>query len=415
MRAHVLLLAVAAAVSAAPHDFTGQREGRRDLIRNVQVGFRPEYLIDIMNPSKLKKELESCSEAVNRETDFSISHRGAPLQFPEHTKQGLTAAARQGAGIVECDVAFTKDRQLVCRHSDCDLHTTTNIVNIPELNAKCTQPFTPAQDGKPASAKCCTHDITLDEFKSLCGKMDSSNPNATTPEEYMGGLESWRTELYSSTCGTVMSHSEFIDFVDSMGLKFTAELKTPSIEMPFEGDYTQEMYAQQLADEYKQKGIDPDRVLLQSFLPDDVFYWIENEPEFGKQAVYLDERVDTREGYDEAVKGMQELYDRGVRIMSPPLFALLDLDRHNRIVPSRYAKAAKKAGLDLIAYSLERSGPLTEVAEDEEYYYSSVLSAIQDDGDLYEVVHVLAQRVGVRGIFSDWPATVTYYANCFGL
>jgi glycerophosphoryl diester phosphodiesterase len=22
--------------------------------------------------------------------------------------------------------------------------------------------------------------------------------------------------------------------------------------------------------------------------------------------------------------------------------------------------------------------------------------------------------VGVRGIFSDWPATTTYYANCMG-
>jgi glycerophosphoryl diester phosphodiesterase len=25
---------------------------------------------------------------------------------------------------------------------------------------------------------------------------------------------------------------------------------------------------------------------------------------------------------------------------------------------------------------------------------------------------VLAKQVGVKGVFSDWPATVTYYANC---
>jgi glycerophosphoryl diester phosphodiesterase len=25
---------------------------------------------------------------------------------------------------------------------------------------------------------------------------------------------------------------------------------------------------------------------------------------------------------------------------------------------------------------------------------------------------VLARGVGVRGVFSDWPATTTYYANC---
>jgi len=34
---------------------------------------------------------------------------------------------------------------------------------------------------------------------------------------------------------------------------------------------------------------------------------------------------------------------------------------------------------------------------------------------LLELLHVLAQDVGIEGIFSDWPATVTYYANCMGL
>jgi glycerophosphoryl diester phosphodiesterase len=27
----------------------------------------------------------------------------------------------------------------------------------------------------------------------------------------------------------------------------------------------------------------------------------------------------------------------------------------------------------------------------------------------------LVQDVGVVGVFSDWPATVTYYANCMGI
>jgi glycerophosphoryl diester phosphodiesterase len=49
--------------------------------------------------------------------DFSIGHRGASLHFPEHTKEGYVAAADMGAGIIECDVTFTKDQELVCRHS----------------------------------------------------------------------------------------------------------------------------------------------------------------------------------------------------------------------------------------------------------------------------------------------------------
>ena len=31
------------------------------------------------------------------------------------------------------------------------------------------------------------------------------------------------------------------------------------------------------------------------------------------------------------------------------------------------------------------------------------------------LLDVLAREVGVLGVFSDWPATVTYYANCMGL
>jgi glycerophosphoryl diester phosphodiesterase len=31
------------------------------------------------------------------------------------------------------------------------------------------------------------------------------------------------------------------------------------------------------------------------------------------------------------------------------------------------------------------------------------------------VIHALNVEVGVRAIFSDWPATVTYYANCVGM
>ena len=88
----------------------------------------------------LKDRLKSCGNGPFHKTDFSIGHRGAALQFPEHTKESYEAAARMGAGIVECDVTFTKDKELVCRHSQCDLHTTTNILDTP-LAAKCTQAF----------------------------------------------------------------------------------------------------------------------------------------------------------------------------------------------------------------------------------------------------------------------------------
>ena len=155
------------------------------LPREAQIGPRPFYLVDKMKDGALKTELSQCTGPF-RKTDFSIGHRGAPLQFPEHSKESYQAAARMGAGVIECDVTFTKDRQLVCRHSQCDLHTTTNILSVPALAAKCTTPFSPADPatGKKASAKCCTSDITLAEFKTLTAKMDGFNSDAVTAADY---------------------------------------------------------------------------------------------------------------------------------------------------------------------------------------------------------------------------------------
>ena len=82
------------------------------------------------------------------------------------------------------------------------------------------------------------------------------------------------------------------------------------------------------------------------------------------------------------------------------------------IVPSTYAEAAKAAGLDLITWTLERSGPL---ASGGGWYYQTIAEATDNDGVTYELLDVLAREVGVRGVFSDWPATTTYYANCVGL
>lgn len=380
---------------------------------NIQLGPRPYFLVEDMDESPLKRKLESCSEGPFQKSDFSIGHRGAALQFPEHTKESYEAGARMGAGILECDVTFTKDRQLVCRHSQCDLHTTTNILAVPELAAKCTQPFRPADPatGTPASAQCCTSDITVAEFKTLCGKMDGFNPNATTVAAYLAGTPSFRTDLYS-TCGTLLTHAESIELLSDLGTKFTPELKAPSVAMPFQGDYTQELYAQQMIDEYKAAGIAPHKVFAQSFSRDDVLYWLAAEPRFGRQAVYLDDRVDVVGGYDLAVAGMTEVAGQGIRIIAPPMWALVTTDASNRIVPSSYARAAKAAGLEIITWTLERSGPL---ASGGGYYYQSVTPAIDDDGDTFRMLDVLAKQVGIKGIFSDWPATVTYYANCFGL
>jgi glycerophosphoryl diester phosphodiesterase len=194
----LLTLAIVTVLAPAPafagdgfdkgRDDDSNRHGRD---QSVQLGPRPFYLVDKMSPGRLKTFLQRCADGPFRQTSFSIGHRGGgPLQFPEHTKESHEAGARMGAGILECDVTFTSDGQLVCRHDQCDLHTTTNILLTP-LAAKCTRPFSPAEFDpmtgvrtRAASALCCTSDLTVDEFKSLQGKMDAFDPNATTAETF---------------------------------------------------------------------------------------------------------------------------------------------------------------------------------------------------------------------------------------
>ncbi|WP_425281505.1 hypothetical protein [Pseudoalteromonas xiamenensis] len=111
---------------------------------------------------------------------------------------------------------------------------------------------------------------------------------------------------------------------------------------------------------------------------------------------------------------MAELKAMGINIIAPPIWALIR-NTEGKLVPSNYAKAAKKAGLNIIAWSFERSAPLNTGGG---WYYQSVngmlggKNLITRDGDIYEVLDVLAQQVGVIGVFSDWAATTTYYANC---
>ena len=394
------------------------KKGKKD-DDTINVGSRPGFLVDGMDDSKLKSKLMKCMGDKARRTDFSIGHRGAPLLFPEHTRESYEAAARQGAGILECDVTFTSDRELVCRHAQCDLHTTTNILEIPHLAAKCSQPFTPydAASGTPASARCCTSDLTLAEFRQLKGKMDAFNPRATTVAEYLDGTADWRTDLYTSR-GTLMTHAESIELFKDLGVKMTPELKSPQVDMPWQGSYTQEDYAQQMIDEYKAAKVKPKDVWAQSFNLEDVKYWIENEPKFAKQAVYLDSRVYADPAFMPSLADFERLKRAGVEIVAPPMFALLALDAYGNIVPSEYAELAKAAKLDIITWTIERSD-LRKGAINADgnttFYYRGIGEAVTRDSDLYKALDVLAKDVKVEGIFSDWPATVTYYANCMGI
>src|SRR5262249_53137874 len=150
---------------------------------------------------------------------------------------------------------------------------------------------------------------------------------ATTPEGYMGGTASWRTDLYTGR-GTLMTLKESVALNEKNGVKHTPELKAgdaAAIQSIFGG---QEAYAQKMIDVLNETGVHPKNVFLQSFNENDVLYWVKFAPDFGRQAVYLDSIDPTA---NPPIPGLtpQQLRDarsKGVRFFAPPFPALLDVD-----------------------------------------------------------------------------------------
>jgi len=401
-----LTILLVSTVSEA-RNLKGKKKGKKGKKNPVQIGPRPYYMVDSMKEGPLKDMLSECADKKMsfESSDWSIGHRGACMQYPEHTLESYKAALVQGAGIIECDVTFTKDKELICRHAQCDLHTTTDVVTRPDLNAKCTVPYTPG--GSPT---CCASDFTLAEIKTLCAKMDAKDASASDAAGYIGGVAPFRTTMYSYECPEVPTHAESIALVQEYDAKFTPELKTPQVAMPYQGTYTQEDYAQQMIDEYIAAGVDPMDVWPQSFLWSDAIYWVENTDY--KQAVALEGTYSAYSlGESDFADHVKDIVAAGVPYLAPPMWMLLQNDG-SKMMASTYAEYAKNAGFDIITWTLERSGPLVTGGG---WYYQTVTPLISSDGDQFELLYALQNEVGITGIFSDWPATTTFYANCMGL
>lgn len=379
----------------------------------VSIGPRPYFLINEMDNSnlELKNTLQKCALNIKsfRPSDFVLGHRGASLQFPEHTDRGHDAATRMGAGVVECDINLTKDRQLICRHERCDLHLTTNVLTISHLASKCTQPFRPSIGNLPATAKCCTTDFTLSEIQNeMCGKMSSSNKHAKTPQQYISHTPSFQTDLYSHDCPHIQSHKNFIQVVNANGASFSPELKM--LDYKFSRTYTRQMFLQQVLDDYNRT--DPSRVYFQGFEWDDLKYIAQKTP-FNFNTFALDKNwLALTYTKLQLQKYFKPLVDHGVTAIAPAISMLLEVDKNNNLVPTLYAKVAKELGLDIVTWTLERSDALSKGGG---WYYSTLSKVLKTDSDVLKVLDVLYQDVGIMAVWTDWPSVATFYANCFGI
>jgi glycerophosphoryl diester phosphodiesterase len=376
---------------------------------------RITWLVERLTDAPLRARLSACLDGQPTVASaFSIGHRGASLHYPEHTRESYLEAARQGAGIIECDVTFTRDGTLICRHDQCDLHRTTNILET-ALADRCARPFTPADplSGTPASALCCAGDLAAAEFLSLCGRHDRVDPGATSLAAYLApGVPD--QDLVGTGCPALMTHSDSIALFRALGAGMIPELKVPQDRAIFTDNFTLTDFAREMVEAYRAAGIPPTQVWLQSFALDIVEYWLQAFPEFAAQVVWLDGRY-ADPGFDPAEPAtwspsMAELRAMGLHYLAPPIPLLLTL-ADGAITISAYAQAARGAGLALVPWTLERPGT---IGTDGGFYLHPVRAALHDEGDVFKVLHSLAHEAGVVGVFSDWPATTTFYANCLG-
>lgn len=70
--------------------------------------------------------MESLKDFVERGNRFVVAHRGASIEAPENTLSAVDAAINSGAAMLEIDVQFTNDGEVVAWH-DNDLNIKLNI------------------------------------------------------------------------------------------------------------------------------------------------------------------------------------------------------------------------------------------------------------------------------------------------
>ena len=78
------------------------------------------------------------------------------------------------------------------------------------------------------------------------------------------------------------------------------------------------------------------------------------------------------------------------------------------------AADADDRGIDIITWTLERSGRLADPGHGG-WYYQTTNAGISRESDMPVLLDVLARDVGILGVFSDWAAPVSFYAVCMGL
>jgi glycerophosphoryl diester phosphodiesterase len=114
------------------------------------------------------------------QTPLVIGHRGASGYLPDHTLEGYTLAIKLGADYIEPDLVATKDGHLIARHEP-NITSTTDVASHPEFADRET---TKVVDGVTETGWFAS-DFTLAEIKTL----RAVQPLAERPQQFNGRFE----------------------------------------------------------------------------------------------------------------------------------------------------------------------------------------------------------------------------------
>jgi glycerophosphoryl diester phosphodiesterase len=114
------------------------------------------------------------------ESPLVIGHRGAAGYLPDHTLEGYELAIKLGADYIEPDLVATKDGHLIARHEP-NITTTTDVASHPEFAGRRT---TKVVDGV-AETGWFASDFTLKEIKTL----RAIQPLSERPQQFNGRFE----------------------------------------------------------------------------------------------------------------------------------------------------------------------------------------------------------------------------------
>ena len=209
----------------------------------VELGPRPQFLVDDMRDGPLKTRLASLPRRSRRGARRSRSAIAVPAWCFRSTRSKPTrpvfawAPARSSATSPSPRILA-----LVCRHSQNDLATTTDILLTP-LAQTCVEPFTPAELNdercrRAARESRVPHERAHARRVQVAARQDRRVRSGCADRRAVRDAATGRTPgsrrglPSAARCSRMPRASRCFE---RLGVQMTPELKEPSVELPFNG------------------------------------------------------------------------------------------------------------------------------------------------------------------------------------